>query len=99
MIRNGTSCISEIFKKALSHCLRLEKVDRVIDKNTKFRKNVKSGSERDFFKLMSNAVFGKTMEGVGRHRSIKLAKEDKRRNLYISEPHYIIQLNGFQKNC
>ena len=59
-------------KQALNHGLVLTKVHRVIqvnqeawlkpyiDMNTKFRKEEKNDFEKDFFKLMSNAVFGKS---------------------------------------
>ena len=37
---------------------------------------------------MKNAVFGKTMENVRKHRDIKLVKTDHRRNKLLSEPNY-----------
>ena len=44
--------------------------------------------EKDFFKLMNKAVFGKTIENVRKHRDIKLVIIDKRRNKLVSEPNY-----------
>ena len=87
-------------KQALNHRLVLKKVHRVIkfnqnawlkpyiDMNTDLRKKAKNDFEKDFFKLMNNAVFEKTMENMRKHRDIKLVATERRRNYLVSEPNY-----------
>ena len=89
-----------VLKQALDHGLKLRKVHRVIefeqeawlkeyiDVNTELRKKATNDFEKDFFKLMNNAVFGKTMDNVRKHRDIKLVKSDKKRNKLVSEPNF-----------
>ena len=88
-----------ILKQALDHGLKLKKVHRVIefnqeawlkkyiDMNTELRKKASNDFEKDFFKLMNNAVFGKTVENVRKHRET-LVKTDHKRNKLVSEPNY-----------
>ena len=56
--------------------------------STEPRKKAKNDFEKDFFKLMNDAVFGKKKENVRKHRDIKLVATDKRRNQLVAEPNY-----------
>ena len=101
-LRDKKNCVVHIsvLKQVLDHGLKLRKVHRVIefnqkawlkeyiDVNTELRKKASNDFKKDFFKLMNNAVFGKTMENVRKHCDIKLVKTDHRRNKLVSEPNY-----------
>ena len=56
--------------------------------NTTLRTEAKNDFEKDFFKLMNNSVFRKTMENVRNHRDIKLVTANERRKKLVSEPNY-----------
>ena len=87
-------------KQVLNQELILKKVHRVIqfiqeawlkpyiDMNTNLRKEAKNEFEKNFFKLINNAVFGKTMENVRNHRDIKIVTTNRQRNRLVSEPNY-----------
>ena len=90
-------------QQALNHGLILKKVPGVIkfnqkawlkpyiDMHTKLRQKAKDNFEKDFFKLMNNAVFGKTVENLRKHRNIKLLIKERRRNYLVSEKNFILQ--------
>ena len=82
-------------KQALDHGLTLKHVSwfkewfkEYIDMNTELRKQAKNDFEKEFFQLMNNSIFGKTIENVRKHIDIKLVTTDKRRNQLVSEPNY-----------
>ena len=90
-------------KQAVNNWLILKTVHRVIkfnpkawlkpyiEMNTKLRKEAQNEFEKDFFKLMNDAVFEKTMEHVRTHWDIKLIKlvtTDEKKSKLVSEPNY-----------
>ena len=84
----------------LKHGLVLKKVHRVIsyrqsawlkdyiDKNTKLRKESSSDFEKDFFKLMNNSVFGKTMENKRKHKDMRLVANEDRYKKLVMKPNF-----------
>ena len=90
----------------LSLGMKLKKIHRILEfneapwmepyirMNTEFRKKSKSAFEKDFYKLMNNSVFGKTMENLRKRVDIKVVrtcgnpKEKEQIRKIIAKPNY-----------
>ena len=93
-----------IHYKKLMQCLRLgmklKKIHRgikfteaaflkpYIDKNVILRTQAKNEFEKDFFKLMNNAVFGKTMENIRNRVNVKLTNTEEQFKKLVAKPNY-----------
>ena len=86
--------------QALKHGLILDRIHRAIefdqsalmkpciDFNTQLRTKAKNDFEKDFFKLMNNSVFGKTMENIRKHRNIKLVTTEEKYLKTVMKPNF-----------
>ena len=62
-----------------------------IDKNTSLRTKAKNNFEKDFFKLMNNSVFGKTMENIRNRVNVKLVNSEDKFKKLVAKPNFLSQ--------
>ena len=70
---------------------------KFVDFNTDKRKNVSNNLENDFFKLMVNSVFGKTMENLRKRICVELINNAKDYVKCVNRPSFVSQ-KIFSKN-
>ena len=111
-LRNKTKYI--IHYKNLIQCLKsgmkLKKIHRgikfiesewmkpYIEMNTKLRAKAKNNFENDFYKLMNNSVFGKTMENIRNRVNVKLVNSVEKAKKFIAKPNLKAPPKIFSEN-
>ena len=93
-------CHYRNLKFYVSHGLLVTKLHRVVEfrqskwlgdyisKNTVMRKQASNDFEKNFYKLMSNACFGKTMENLRNRREIVFVSSEKQAMKSFQNPHF-----------
>lgn len=87
-------------KQYLSLGMKLRKIHRAISfsqkdwlksyiqLNTDMRTKAKNEFEKEYYKLMNNSVFGKTMENIRNRVDIRLATKDKQVDKWLAQPNF-----------
>ena len=93
----------QALNQALQHGLMLDRIHRgiefdqlpllktSIDFNTQLRTAATNDFEKDFFKLMNNSVFGKTMENIRKHRNIGLVTTEEKYLQALNLESYLVK--------
>lgn len=104
-------CHYMILKQAVLNGLVLKKIHRVIQFNqscwlrpyisfnTEKRKLAENDFEKDFYKLLNNAMFGKTIENVRNRMNLELVNNEKRLNKLISKPSFLNRIIYNENLC
>lgn len=89
-----------VIQQAVQLGLRLVKINRAlkfsqscwlkpyIDYNTTRRAAATSQFQKDFYKLLNNSIFGKTLENKRKHKNVKLVTSDKKLQKLVQQPNF-----------
>ena len=72
----------EVYNKHYIMDLYWEKCIESLISNKELKRNVKNNFDKDFCKLMNNAVLRKTMKNIKHHRDTKFVTTKARRELF-----------------
>ena len=90
----------QALNQVLQHGLRLDRIHRAIefdqspwlktyiDFNTQLRTAATNDFEKDFFQLMNNSIFGKTMENIRKHRNMGLVTTEEKYLHTVMKPNF-----------
>lgn len=98
-------------KQALENGLVLKKIHRIlqfnqscwlksyIDLNTQKRQKAKNDFEKDFYKLLNNSMFGKTIENIRKRINLELVSNQKRLDKLINKPTFLDRIIYDESLC
>ena len=90
--KNLMQCLNQGMKLKKIHrgikFIESEWMEPYINMNTNLRTQAKNNFEKDFFKLMNNSVFGKTMENIRNRVDVKLVSTKEKLKKLVAKPNF-----------